>query len=181
MALFAAAAARVGVTIGAGDVGVVAHICRQLDGLPLALELAAAQLRSLTLIDLSARLDRRFELLGRERRGGRQRQASLLGVLQDTWEMLSGEEQELLGQLAAFPSSFDVDAVEAVCAGREVGVPARTLSGLVDRSLVAVDGTGRLRLLETVKLFHPADLGFRRRLPGRSQELVSAAPASVSL
>ncbi len=159
VALFAAAAGRVGVTIGAGDVGVVVHICRQLDGLPLALELAAAQLRSLTLIDLSARLDHRFELLGRERRGSRQRQASLFGVLQDTWEMLSGEEQELLSQLAAFPSSFDVDAVEAVCAGREVGVPARTLSGLVDRSLVAVDGTGRLRLLETVKLFTQRNWG----------------------
>jgi predicted ATPase/class 3 adenylate cyclase len=153
VALFNAAAERIGTGVGPADVPVVARICEQLDGLPLSIELAAAQLRQLSLDELAERLDHRFELLS-QRRGGRgRRQASLLGVLEDSWQMLDRREQELLLQLAAFPASFDAQDVEAICAGLDVGIPAHTLGGLADRSLIRSAEDGHQRLLETVKLF----------------------------
>lgn len=151
--LFTAAARLVDVAVRAEDVELVAHICEQLDGLPLSLELAAAQLRQLSLSELAERLDRRFELLS-QRRGGRGgRQASLLGVLEDSWQMLDRPEQELLRLLAAFPASFDAKGIEGAAGGLSVGIPARTLGGLIDRSLVAPADDGRHKLLQTVKLF----------------------------
>jgi predicted ATPase/class 3 adenylate cyclase len=151
--LFTAAARLVDVAVGADDVELVAHICEQLDGLPLSLELAAAQLRQLSLGELAERLDRRFELLS-QRRGGRgRRQASLLGVLEDSWQMLDQPEHELLRLLAAFPAGFDVQGVEGAAGDLSVGIPANTLGGLIDRSLVAPSDDGRHKLLETVKLF----------------------------
>ncbi len=153
VALFNAAAERIGTGVGPTDFTLVARICEQLDGLPLSIELAAAQLRQLSLDELAERLDRRFELLS-QRRGGRgRRQASLLGVLEDSWQMLDRHEQELLLQLAAFPASFDAQDVEAICSGLDVGIPARTLGGLADRSLIRSAEDGHQRLLETVKLF----------------------------
>ncbi len=151
--LFVAAAERVNAVIDGDDFPTVVDICESLDGLPLSIELAAAQLRHLGLRELAARLDHRFEILRRS--GGRRmrRQASLQAVLEDTWELIDDGERELLRQLAAFPSVFAVDDVEAISNGIEVGVPTLTLAGLVDRSLVIGDGHGRHRLLETVKLF----------------------------
>ncbi|NNE10673.1 MAG: hypothetical protein HKN41_00325, partial [Ilumatobacter sp.] len=151
--LFTAAAGRVGASIDPADAGRVAEICANLDGIPLSIELAAAQLRHLRLDELAARLDRRFDILTRSGGGRMRRQASLLAVLEDTWGMLDERETELLLLLAAFPSGFTVDAVEGISAGRDVGVPTATLAGLIDRSLIAGDGRGRHRLLETVKLF----------------------------
>lgn len=150
--LFTAAAERVGAEVEVGDVAIVGDICRHLDGLPLSIELAAAQLRHLSLDKLSKRLDQRFEILARNRGGRLRRQASLQAVLEDTWEMLAPQEQTLLLQLAAFPSGFSVDDVEAISTGLGSSVPTRTLAGLVDRSLVS-DSGNRHRLLETVKLF----------------------------
>ncbi|MGI9616505.1 MAG: winged helix-turn-helix domain-containing protein [Acidimicrobiales bacterium] len=151
--LFVAAAERVNAVIDSDDLPTVVDICASLDGLPLSIELAAAQLRHLSLRELAARLDRRFEILRRSGGGRMRRQASLQAVLEDTWEMIDDRERELLQQLAAFPSVFAVDDVEAVSDDLEVGVPTLTLAGLVDRSLVISDGHGRHRLLETVKLF----------------------------
>ena len=151
--LFTAAARLVDIVVRPEDGATVARICEQLDGLPLSLELAAAQLRQLSLDELAARLDRRFELLS-QRRGGRgRRQASLLGVLEDSWQMLDRYEQELLLLLAAFPSSFDAGGVEGAAGQLPVGIPARALGGLIDRSLVVPSDDGRHKLLETVKLF----------------------------
>ena len=151
--LFAAAAERVGVTITEHDVPMVADICAHLDGIPLSIELAASQLRHLQLTELATRLDQRFEILARGSGGRMRRQASLQAVLQDTWDMLGDQEEELLLQLAAFPSGFTLDDVESISTGVNVGVPALTLARLVDRSLVSHDVRGRHRLLETVKLF----------------------------
>jgi len=147
--LFTSAAERVGVTVDQSDASLVARVCRSLDGLPLAIELAAAQLRQMDITELAERLDRRFELLAR-RRGGRQ--ASLLAIVEDSWHMLDPAEQELLLQLAAFPTSFGIEDVEAVCRGRS-HYPARLLGALVDRGLVSHGDDGRHRLLETIKLF----------------------------
>lgn len=148
--LFVEAAGRVGWRPVDGELDVVASICAHLDGHPLSIELAAAQLKQLTATELDERLDRRFELLTRGR--GR-RQESLIAVLEDTWGMLDPAEQRMLSQLAAFPSSFDLGDVEGVCATLDVGLPSRTFGGLVDRSVVSPAGDGRHRLLETVKLF----------------------------
>ena len=151
--LFAAAAERVGVELGDAEVPALADIAQHLDGLPLSIELAAAQLRQLTLTELSDRLSQRFEILAQRRPGRHRRQASLLGVLDDTWSMLDEQERTLLLSLAAFPSRFDVSGVEGVAASFDVGVPALTLAGLIDRSLVARIDDSQYRLLETVKLF----------------------------
>jgi predicted ATPase/class 3 adenylate cyclase len=151
--LFANAADLVGAHVGPDDLTAVSRICQQLDGLPLSIELAGALLRQLSIDELADRLHRRFELLS-QRRGGRgRRRASLLGVLEDSWQMLDAQEQELLMQLAAFPADFDAEAVDAVTAGMNLGLPTHTLGGLIDRSLVAPAGDGRHRMLETVKLF----------------------------
>jgi hypothetical protein len=166
VALFAAAAERVGHVVEADESSLVVRACRNLDGLPLALELAAAQLRHLRLAELVDRLDQRFELLQRGRHGRRGRQSSLSGVLEDTWAMLDHTERRLLVQLAAFPASFDLAGVEGVAWSIGVGVPGRTFAGLVDRGLVVDDGD-RHRLLETVRLF------VRQRWPD------DASPAAV--
>lgn len=151
--LFAVAAERVNAVIDSDDLPTVIDICTSLDGLPLSIELAAAQLRHLSLGELAVRLDQRFEILRRSGGGRMRRQASLQAVLEDAWEMIDDRERELLRQLAAFPSAFAIEDVEAVSEGRDVEVPTLTLAGLVDRSLVISDGHGRHRLLETVKLF----------------------------
>ena len=153
VALFNRAAARAGAVLSEDDLPLAVAVCRHLDGLPLALELAGAQLRSLTLAELASRLDRRFELLETSRRGRRQRQASLLVVLEDTWMSLNAPEEELLRQLAAFAGSFDLDAVEAAASDLAPRGLLRAFRGLTDRSLVTSDNDGRHRLLETVKLF----------------------------
>lgn len=150
--LFFDAATRVGAEVDSADIDVVISICERLDGLPLAIELAAAQLRQLSPAELADRLDRRFELLDRGRSNRRRRrQTSLLDVLTDSWEMLDRDEQQLLAYLAAFPASFDLADVEGL-ANTTSGI-SRSLGGLSDRGLVATAGDGRSRLLETVKLF----------------------------
>ena len=152
MRLLTTTAARVGATIGDADAEIARELCRRLDGLPLSLELAGAQLRGLNIRSMVARLDARFELLTRDGYSGNRRQASLAAVLDGTWSMLTGGEQLLLGQLAAFPAGFDIDAVEAVTATLLLSTPLRTLTRLTDLGLVSTDGD-RYRLLETVKLF----------------------------
>ena len=151
IALFTGTAARVGARLGDRDLSTIALVCDHLDGHPLSIELAAAQLRQLTVDQLAARLEDRFELLARGRSSNRQ--ASLVAVLEDTWAMLEPEGQRLLVQLGAFPSGFGLDEIEEVAGGLDVGVVGRTVGGLVERNLVVTDGTGGYRLLETVKLF----------------------------
>jgi predicted ATPase/DNA-binding winged helix-turn-helix (wHTH) protein len=133
----------------------VEQICARLDGLPLAIELAAAQLKQLTLDELAERLDRRFEVLaGRQREGGH-RQDSLIRVVENTWQLLDEEEQRLLGQLAVFPGQFTVDDIEAVFAGQLPNGISFAMSRLVELCLLSRTSRagGWWRLLETVRLF----------------------------
>ena len=142
-----------GLDVVAADRVSAREICRRLDGLPLAIELAAAQLGHLGPKELLARLDRRFELLvgGRNRR--RQRQQTLQAVMDWSWELLRPDEQRLLARLSVFSGGWTLDAAEGVC-----GVPgvAAGLRSLVAKSLIepvkAPHGT-RYRMLETVRLF----------------------------
>ncbi|WP_406722268.1 AfsR/SARP family transcriptional regulator [Streptomyces althioticus] len=136
----------------------VAEICRRLDGIPLALELAATRVRALGVRELAARLHDRFRVLTSGRRGAPARQQTLRAVIDWSWELLSAPERIVLRRLAAHRDGCDLEAAEAVCAGDGVSreeVPD-LVTRLVDRSLVVVaDGpTGpRYRLLESVAAY----------------------------
>jgi predicted ATPase/DNA-binding CsgD family transcriptional regulator len=133
----------------------VARICQRLDGIPLALELAAARVRSLTPERIAAALDDRFRLLAAHRRGVVARQRTLLASVDWSHELLGPEERVVFRRLGIFAGSFTVDAADSV-AGFDP-VPDRAildlLTRLVDKSLVQPDDRGRYRLLETIRQY----------------------------
>ena len=136
----------------------VASICRRLDGMPLAIELAAARLRSLSLADLEQRLDHRFRLLTGGNRSALPRQQTLLATVQWSYSLLSASEQMLLRRLSVFVDGFDLQAVEAVCVLDDIAPydVADLVGSLVDKSLVGVEPRGqivRYQLLETIRQF----------------------------
>jgi predicted ATPase/DNA-binding SARP family transcriptional activator len=135
----------------------IAEVCRRLDGLPLALELAAARARSLTPREIADRLGDRFALLGSGPERLAERQRTLAGVVEWSYQLLSEQEQALFRLLSVFPSAFPLEAAEEVCSGDKIEVArvADLLASLVDRSMVATSGTGsdRFRLLETLRDF----------------------------
>lgn len=141
------------------DAPVIAEVCRRLDGLPLALELAAARLDVLTLSQLSTRLDDRFDLLTSGPRTAPPRQRTLRATIGWSYDLLSSAERLLFERLSVFAGSFTVESVEAVCAGDELDRAEvfHLLAGLVRKSLVVrVHSTGaaaRYRLLETLRDF----------------------------
>ncbi|MBX9426832.1 BTAD domain-containing putative transcriptional regulator [Streptomyces lateritius] len=136
----------------------VAEICRRLDGIPLALELAATRVRALGVRELAARLHDRFRVLTFGQRGAPARQQTLRAVIDWSWELLSAPERIVLRRLAAHSDGCDLAAAEAVCAGDGVtrDEVLDLVTRLVARSLVVVvDGpTGpRYRLLESVAAY----------------------------
>lgn len=147
-----ASAAAPGFVLDAGNAADIAAICRRLDGIPLALELAATRVRALGTHELLVRLDDRFRVLAGGNRGGPARQRTLRAMIDWSWQLLSAEEQVVLRRLAVHVEGADLAAAEALCAGGGVH-PDDVLShvaDLVDRSLV-VSGPGpRYRLLESV-------------------------------
>lgn len=147
------AAARAGFTV-AQDPAACAEICRRLDGLPLAIELAAARLRLLTPRQIADRLDDRFRLLTGGSRTLLPRQQTLRAVVDWSWDLLEEPERTVLRRLSVFAGGCDLAAAETVCAEGVLDV-ADSLGSLVDKSLVVAtpgpDGSGmRYRLLETV-------------------------------
>ncbi|HWE64374.1 MAG TPA: LuxR family transcriptional regulator, partial [Chloroflexota bacterium] len=102
------------------NAAVVAQICRQLDGIPLAIELAAARLRGLSIEFLAARLDQRFRLLTGGSRTALPRQQTLQATVDWSYGLLGGAEQILFNRLAIFSGSFNLEAAEAICAGGPV-------------------------------------------------------------
>ncbi|MFD2765341.1 BTAD domain-containing putative transcriptional regulator [Micromonospora eburnea] len=151
--LFADRAADVvpGFTVDPDTVGPVLRICRTLDGLPLAIELAAARLRALPVVEVAARLDDRFRLLSRGSRIAEPRHQTLRAVVRWSWDLLDETERRLARRLSVFAGSADLAAVELLCAPLD-GDLVDVLSGLVDKSLVEAAG-GRFRMLETVRAF----------------------------
>ncbi|QFG22564.1 BTAD domain-containing putative transcriptional regulator [Actinomadura sp. WMMB 499] len=151
-----AAAAVPGFAIDAANARAVAAICRRLDGVPLALELAATRLRALDVHDLAERLDDRFRLLSSGHRGAPARQRTLRAMIDWSWELLSEPERVVLRRLAVHAEGCALDAAEEVCAGGGVA-PADVLdllARLVDRSMVVRDAGGtRYRLLESVAAY----------------------------
>lgn len=149
--------------------GPVAELCRRLDGLPLAIELAAARVRALAPADLAARLDHRFSLLSAGPAGGSGRHRTLEAVVAWSYDLLDDVQARLFDRLSVFAGSFALEAAEQVCAGPPLAPTDVTglLADLVDRSMVTVErvGTGtRYRLLDTLR-----DYG-ARRLAGSDEE-----------
>ncbi|GLY53470.1 BTAD domain-containing putative transcriptional regulator [Lentzea sp. NBRC 102530] len=124
-----------------------AEICRSLDGLPLAIELAAARTRTLTTAEIALRLNDRFRLLTKGNRAAAPRHRTLRAVVEWSWDLLSDEERDLAACLATFSGGASLDAVESVC-GHDIEV----LDALVDKSLVEA-ADGRYRMLETIREF----------------------------
>ncbi|MFD9475614.1 MULTISPECIES: BTAD domain-containing putative transcriptional regulator [Streptomyces] len=136
------------------DPAAAAEICRRLDGMPLAIELAAARLRLLTPRQIADRLDDRFRLLTGGARTVLPRQQTLRAVVDWSWDLLDHPERTVLRRLSVFAGGCDLDAAEAVCADPSYDA-ADVLGSLVDKSLVVAapgpDGSAmRYRLLETV-------------------------------
>jgi predicted ATPase len=147
-----------GLTLDEQTAPLVVSICRQLDGLPLAIELAAARLRSLSLSALHDRLDQRFRLLTGGSRTAVARQQTLQATVDWSYSLLNRAEQLLLQRLPVFAETFDLDAAEAVCGFGAIEAldVAGLLGSLVDKSLVVVEPAGpalRYRLLETIRQF----------------------------
>jgi predicted ATPase/DNA-binding CsgD family transcriptional regulator len=145
---------------------VVGRVCRRLDGIPLAIELAAARLRVMPAADLDARLDERFSLLTGGSRAALPRQQTLRAMVDWSWELLAGAEQAVLARLSVFAGGFGLAAAEAVATGPNVpaGDVLQDLGALVDKSLVQFDdtgtgaGPGRYRLLDTVRQYAAGQL-----------------------
>ncbi|MEV0703624.1 BTAD domain-containing putative transcriptional regulator [Saccharopolyspora sp. NPDC050389] len=154
-----AAATSPGFDIGAGNAASVAAICRRLDGIPLALELAATRVRVLGAKTLESRLDDRFGLLTSGPRDAPQRQRTLHAVIDWSWQLLPTAERTVLRRLAIHRDGCTLDSAESVCSGDGVR-PTEVLdllSRLVDRSLVVATetpaGGRRYRLLESVAAY----------------------------
>jgi predicted ATPase len=160
--LFADRAARAlpGFTPGPADAAALARICRRLDGIPLAIELAAARVSVLGPEEIAERLDDRFRLLARDDPTLPSRQRTLRALVDWSYDLLAPAEQQVLAQLSVFAGGFEVDAVEAVC--RAGGELIDLLAGLVDKALVERgerDGRARLRLHETIREYAADRLG----------------------
>lgn len=150
-----ASAVAEGFVLDDGNVEPVVEICRRLDGIPLALELAAARVRSMPPSELSRRLDERFRLLGGGSRRSLERHRTLLATVSWSYDLLLDVEQVVFRRLAVFPASFTLQAAESV-AGRDDAVTDVTdrVLALVDRSLLQFDPhEGRYRMLETLRQF----------------------------
>ncbi|MPZ79376.1 MAG: AAA family ATPase [Actinophytocola sp.] len=131
------------------------HICRALDGMPLAIELAAARLRTMSAQQVATRLDDRFRLLTGGSRLTLPRHQTLRAVVDWSWDLLGDAERTLLRRLAVFAGGSTLEAAEQVCAG--AGLPAvevfDVLSALLDKSLVLLAEDGRYRMLQTIKAY----------------------------
>jgi len=148
--------ARADFSIREGDASVIAAICERLDGIPLALELAAARTRMMSIQAIAEGLSDRFRLLMGNVRSSPARQRTLLSSIEWSWGLLQDEERCVLRRLAVFASGFTLAAAETVCGGGDIerGQVLGLLSALVDKSLVQADATvDRFRLHETIRAY----------------------------
>jgi predicted ATPase len=140
----------------------IAQICQRLDGIPLAIELAAARMKLLTAQEIAARLDQRFSLLTGGRRTALPRHQTLQAAIEWSYDLLNYAERILFRRLSVFAGSFTLEAAEAICVSQEIrGDKVLTLLGrLVDKSLLNVepapqdlDMETRYRFLDTIRSF----------------------------
>lgn len=147
-----ATAARPGADL---PIDVVARLCTRLDGLPLAIELAAARVRSMTVQQIEARLENRFALLAGGDRTSPERQRTLYAVIDWSWALLTPDERRAMARLSWFPDGFGLDAADAVTGSDDA---LWLLDGLIAQSLLSVtvaapSSAPRYRMLETVREF----------------------------
>jgi predicted ATPase len=136
----------------------VASICTRLDGMPLAIELAAPRLRSLSVDELSERLDQRFAVLVDGSRAALPRHRTLRSMLDWSYDLLTEREQAMLRRVAVFAAGWTLESAEQVCSGNGIDASdvIKQLTSLVDKSLVLTDelvGATRYRMLETVRQY----------------------------
>ena len=152
-----------GFTVGPGNVAAVAAICRALDGLPLAIELAAAWVRVLSVEQICARLGNRFALLTAGDRSASPRQRTLRATIDWSYALLTEPEQRLFRRLSVF-AGWSLEMAEQVCAADDVpvGDVLGLLAALVDKSLVVLEpealGQARYRMLDTIREYAAARL-----------------------
>ncbi|MGQ0844594.1 MAG: ATP-binding protein [Sporichthyaceae bacterium] len=188
--LFAERAAAVvpGFVVDGENVEAVTRVCQRLEGLPLALELAAVRLRVLPIDELAARLEDRFALLVEGGRTAPARHRTLRATVDWSYELCTRDEQLLWARCAIFSGTFDLGAVEAVCSDDDLPTTAvlDTLASLVDKSILIAEQVcgARFRMLETIREYGLARLGeagvapeFRGRHCAWYLRLVAAACA----
>jgi predicted ATPase/DNA-binding CsgD family transcriptional regulator len=148
-----------GFEITAANASAVAQLCRRLDGIPLAIELAAARTGLISPDEILDRLEVRFELLVGGNRAGPERHRTLQSAIDWSHDLLSDQEQKLFRRLSVFAGTFNLQAIEQVCSGEDLALAAITglLGSLVDKSLVIavteVSAPIRFRMLETLKQY----------------------------
>jgi predicted ATPase/class 3 adenylate cyclase len=151
----------------------IAEICSRLDGIPLAIELAAARVRAISISTIAGRLNDRFRLLQHGDRSALPRQQTLAALIDWSYELLSDDERALFRRLAVFAGGFMLDAAEIVAAGGDAGAEdvLDLLARLVEKSLVMLDADrARYRMLETVREYaarHLEASGEERAVRGR--------------
>ncbi|MBB5079295.1 AfsR/SARP family transcriptional regulator [Nonomuraea endophytica] len=153
-----AAAVHPGFALDESTAGPVVDIVRRLDGLPLALELAAARLRTMDAAELARRLDDRFRLLGTGNRTAQPRQRTLRAVIDWSWDLLTDQERTLARRMSIFPAKAGLAQIEAVCEADA----AYLLDSLVDKSIVERAGDG-YRMLETIRAYAAGELRSEER------------------
>jgi predicted ATPase/DNA-binding CsgD family transcriptional regulator len=184
-----AAAVRPGFRLTGENIGAAVRLCRTLDGIPLAIELAAARVRALSVEQIDTRLSDRFQLLASGDRTAPPRQQTLQAAVDWSYELLTGPEQILLRRLSVF-AGWNLETAEQVCAGDGIA-PEEVLpllAALIDKSLVTLDAevaaTARYRLLDTIRQYAASALAasgeqtaIRRRHRDCLLDLVEAAAA----
>jgi predicted ATPase len=150
-----ASAVRKDLVVDARALATMVRVCRALDGMPLAIELAAARLRTMSLDQLAHRLDDRFRLLTGGSRTALPRHRTLRAVVDWSWELLTDAERMVLRRLSVFSGGASLEAAERVCVGDavEAGQVLELLTALAEKSLLLTDGDGapRYRMLGTIK------------------------------
>ncbi|WP_245910090.1 AfsR/SARP family transcriptional regulator [Nocardia amikacinitolerans] len=138
------------------DPDAVARLCAMLDGLPLAIELAAARVRTMSVEEIESRLEHRFALLRGGDRSSPERHRTLHAVIAWSWNLLDPPQQATLRRMCRFPAGFTLPAAESVAGGADVDDVTAAVDGLVGQSLLTVledEGGTRYRMLETVREF----------------------------
>jgi non-specific serine/threonine protein kinase len=166
--------------VTAGNCAAVARLCRQLDGIPLAVELAAVRLRALSVEQILERLDDRFHLLTRGTRMSLPRHQTLKATIDWSFDLCPPRERMLWARLSVFAGGFDLEAAEQVCADEDIAQEDMcvVLAGLVDKSILACEHEEngmqvRYRLLETIRQYgrdRLAESGQERRIQQRHRD-----------
>lgn len=182
---FAARAAAAGFVLDDDNAPLVAQICRRLDGIPLALELAAARLRSMSVDALAARLDDRFRTLTGGSRTALPRQQTLRALIDWSYNLLDERERRLLPRLSVFAGSWTADAARAVCSGDAIEADdvEELLSAFIEKSLLLYEsqaGETRYRFMESMREYARERLGAEAaRWRARHAAYVEALAARV--